>query len=85
MQQRNFYLQRMNQFLRRSPSNGSNRSSELPRPSLTISRQCGTRCNEIRRKLVDYLDSIASSVTHGWACSGQSVIVEFAQERHRGV
>jgi hypothetical protein len=81
MQQRNFYLQRMNRFLRRSPSNGSDRSSELPRPSLTISRQCGTRCNEIRRKLVEYLDSITPSVTHGWACFGQCVIGKLIEDR----
>jgi cytidylate kinase len=81
MEQRNFHLQRMEQFLRGHFAQRGQPSGEEARPSLTISRQCGTRCDRIRRDLVEYLESIDESTVHGWACFDQSLIGKLIEEQ----
>lgn len=81
MQQRNFHLRRMEQFLRHAPAAGNLTGDGIPRPSLTISRQCGTRCSEISRGLVEYLSEIDESATHGWAYFGQALIGKLIEEQ----
>lgn len=81
MQQRDFHLQRMNQFLRRSSGERNGRNNAPIRPSLTVSRQCGSRCNEIQKSLVEYLDEVDPTTTSGWACFGQSLIGKLIEDR----
>jgi len=53
------------------------------RPSLTISRQCGTGTSRIERSLVEYLDEIDESAVHGWAGFDQSLIGKIIEDHKR--
>lgn len=80
MQDRDFLLQRLEKYLRHC------RLSELPhrednlRSSLTISRQCGAGFSRFGRRLLDYLDTIDSLSTSGWALLDQSFIGRLVEE-----
>jgi hypothetical protein len=49
---------------------------------MTISRQCGTGCDRIAKKLVNYLSEIDDSTDSGWALFDQSLIGKIIEE-HR--
>lgn len=50
------------------------------RPSLTVSRQCGTGTSKIERSLVEYLDEVDESAVHGWAGFDQSLIGKIIED-----
>ncbi|MEM6280320.1 MAG: cytidylate kinase-like family protein [Verrucomicrobiota bacterium] len=55
--------------------------SDVPvRPSLTLSRQCGTGTSKIERSLVEYLDEVDESAVHGWAGFDQSLIGKIIED-----
>tara|TARA_R110002096_G_scaffold387471_4_gene581656 strand:- start:2532 stop:3284 length:753 start_codon:yes stop_codon:yes gene_type:complete len=74
MNQRDFHLNRMKSFLRGRLAEEAYQSGEVFRPSLTISRQCGSGADRIGQRLVEYLDEADESATHGWALFDQSLI-----------
>jgi len=80
MTQRDFHLNRMEKFLRsRLAEEFQGRDFQF-RPSLTISRQCGTGTGRIERSLVEYLDEVDESAVHGWAGFDQSLIGKIIED-----
>jgi hypothetical protein len=53
----------------------------VERPSITISREAGTRGLEIGAKLVDYLGQFDDTAEHGWALFDQSLLARVIEER----
>lgn len=80
MTQRDFHLNRMEKFLRRRLAEEFQGSGWQFRPSLTISRQCGTGTSRIERALVEYLDIADESAVHGWAGFDQSLIGKIIED-----
>ncbi|MDF1825188.1 MAG: cytidylate kinase-like family protein [Verrucomicrobiales bacterium] len=64
----------MERFLRSRLAEEFHGSDSQFRPSLTISRQCGTGTSRLERPLVEYLDIADESAVHGWAGFDQSLI-----------
>lgn len=80
MSQREFQIQRMENYLRGRLAE-EKFSSETPfRASLTISRECGCGTDRIRRNLIEYLDTIDESAVHGWALFDQPMIGKVVEE-----
>lgn len=80
MMQRDFHLNRMEKFLRsRLAEEFQGRDFQF-RPSLSISRQCGTGTSRIERALVEYLDVVDESAVHGWAGFDQSLIGKIIED-----
>lgn len=78
--QRDFHLNRMEKFLRsRLAEEFQGRDFQF-RPSLSISRQCGTGTSRIERALVEYLDVVDESAVHGWAGFDQSLIGKIIED-----
>ncbi|MEM9281671.1 MAG: cytidylate kinase-like family protein [Verrucomicrobiota bacterium] len=78
MTQRDFHINRMNAYLRgrlaEETYQESYRKKFTFRPSLTLSRQCGARADELGRMLIEYLEAVDETATHGWALFDQSLI-----------
>lgn len=54
----------------------------VERPSITISREAGTRGLEIGAGLIDYLDQFDETAEHGWAIFDQGLLARVIEE-HR--
>ena len=54
----------------------------LERPSVTISRQAGTRSFEIAKHLEDYLTQFDESAEHGWALIDKGVLAGVIENHH---
>lgn len=80
LQDRDFLLQRMENFLRRCRVEDSAEKCDRPRASLTISRQCGVGLSRFGRRLLEYLDSVDSLSGSGWALIDQSFIGRIIEE-----
>ena len=74
MTNRGFLLERMERFLQCRLAENTPREGYPMRPSITISRQCGTGIDAIEKILVDYLDSADDSSDQGWALFNQSLV-----------
>lgn len=80
MTQRDFHFNRMEKFLRSRLAEEFQGRDVQFRPSLTISRQCGTGASRIERTLVEYLDEVDESAVHGWAGFDQSLIGKIIED-----
>lgn len=80
MTQRDFHMHRMEKFLRSRLAEEFQGSDVSFRPSLTLSRQCGTGTSKIERSLVEYLEEIDESAVHGWAGFDQSLIGKIIED-----
>lgn len=54
----------------------------LERPSVTISRQAGTRGFEIAKHLEDYLTQFDESAEHGWALIDKALLANVIENHH---
>ncbi len=85
MNPRKQLIKRMENFLRcHLAENHPGSGNELAhgRPSITISRQAGTRGLEVGAHLMDYLDQFDESAEHGWALFDQSLLARVIEERN---
>jgi hypothetical protein len=76
---REFLLERMERYLKRRATADAAVTdlvgeNEAPRPSLTISRQCGAGLSRIERPLLEYLDSLESGPSPSWALFDQPLL-----------
>lgn len=83
---REFLLERMERYLKKRTTADAavvepTGENDAPRPSLTISRQCGAGLSRIERPLLEYLDSLESGPSPTWALFDQSLLGRILEDR----
>lgn len=76
-------IHRMENFLRCqiAENHGNGIADSLyERPSITISRQAGTRSTAVGSLLMDYLDQFDESAEHGWALFDKSLLTRVIED-----
>lgn len=72
----------MEHFLRTRLSEETYMRDKRPRPSLTISRECGAGMDKIGCALVDHLSEVDDSTDLGWALFNQGMIGKIVEDQH---